>query len=102
MREVTPKKLRCEWGQCPALFEVTPADMKCAATASCPAVFEVTPQAEKCTYMASCPAIFEQEDGVLIIGKRVAIPEEIKDRVGTDEDVLWVPKGLLKDIQWKE
>lgn len=49
---------------------------------------------------ASCPAIFEQEDGVLIIGKRVAIPEEIKNRVGSDEDVLWVPKGLLKDIQW--
>lgn len=81
MKNITPKNLQCEWGQCPALYEVTPADMKC-------------------TYMASCPAIFEQEDGILIIGKRVAIPEEIKNRVGPDEDVLWVPKGLLKDIQW--
>lgn len=70
--------------------------------ASCPAIFEVTPSAEKCDYGPSCPAIFEQEDGVLIIGKRVAIPEEIKNRVGVDEDVLWVPKALLKNIQWSD
>ncbi len=121
MREITPKAEKCDWGQCPALYEVTPADMKCSVGMSCPAVFEeITPVAEKCTYMAACPALFEevtpvaekcafgascpalyeQEDGVLIIGKRIAIPEAIAHRVGVDEDVLWVPKELLKNIQW--
>lgn len=99
MKEITPKNLRCGWGSCPALYEVTPADMKCSS-ALCPAVFEeVTPA---CAIGATCPALYEQEDGVLIIGKRVAIPDAIKDRVGDDEDVLWVPKNLLKDIEWKE
>lgn len=61
---------------------------------------DVTPKAMSCT-IENCPAIFEQEDGALVIGKRVAIPDEIKHRVGPDEDVLWVPKGLLKDIEWR-
>jgi len=50
--------------------------------------------------MGDCPAIYEQEDGVLVIGKIVPIPEELKAKVGPDETLVWVPKGLLKDIEW--
>jgi hypothetical protein len=49
-----------------------------------------------CSMTASCPAIFEQQDGHLIIGKKVPIPEELKDRIGEDETLIWVPKGLVK------
>ncbi|HEY3475423.1 MAG TPA: hypothetical protein VGK56_12490 [Anaerolineales bacterium] len=78
--------------------DVTPEAMKCAIGASCPSLFEVTPEAAKCgALMSSCPAIYEQQDGYLIIAKSVAsIPDEIKSRVGQDEVVVWVPRGLVK------
>jgi hypothetical protein len=80
MRDVTPKVLRCSFGGCPAIIEVTPQDMRCVA-------------------MASCPAIYEQQDGHFIIGKTVPpehIPEEIRQRIGLDEQLIWTPKGLVK------
>jgi len=76
MRDVTPKAMRCWPLSCPAIFEVTPSDMRCAMT-------------------MSCPAVFEKEDGYLIIGKIVEVPEEIFSRVGEGETVVWVPKGLV-------
>jgi hypothetical protein len=96
MKEVTPKAHRCWPTHCPAIFEVTPAEMRCHIAASCPAIFEVTPEPMACELAASCPAIFEQQDGHLIIGKKVIIPEELKDRIGIDEILIWVPKGLVK------
>jgi hypothetical protein len=114
MRDVTPKALRCSFGGCPAIIEVTPQDMRCVAMASCPSVFEVTPEAMACDFGASCPSVYEttpeaakcaigasyeQEDGHFIIGKIVApehIPEEIKKRIGADEQLIWTPKGLVK------
>lgn len=95
MKDVTPKDMRCWPAHCPAIFEVTPKDMRCAIGASCPAIFEVTPDSEAC-FISSCPAIYEREDGYLIIGKRVAIPDEIRARIGDDEVLSWVPKGLVK------
>lgn len=78
MKDITPKAHRCEIG------------------ASCPAILEVTPQ-DLCCMAGGCPAIYEQQDGFLIIGKSVAsIPEEIKGRVGQDEIVVWVPRGLVR------
>ena len=82
MKEITPKGMRCAPLHCPSLFEVTPAEMRC--------------------YLANCPAIFEQEDGVLVIGKIAPIPEELKAKIGPDETLVWVPRGLLKDIAWKD
>jgi hypothetical protein len=82
MRDVTPKALRCTFGGCPAIIEVTPQDMRCGVMASCPAIYEQ-----------------EQEDGHYIIGKIVAperIPEEIRQRIGPDEQLIWTPKGLVK------
>lgn len=64
---------------------------------------EVTPKALRCTYMAACPALYEQEDGVLVIGKVLeTVPAELLDKVGPDETVVWVPKGLLRNIEWKD
>jgi hypothetical protein len=99
MKDVTPKSMRCTFGGCPAIIEVTPQGMRCVAMTSCPSVFEVTPEAAKCTFGPSCPAIYEQEDGHFIIGKTVLpehIPEEIKKRIGPDELLIWTPKGLVK------
>ncbi len=62
---------------------------------------EITPKGMRC-HIAECPAIFEQEDGVLVIGKIAPIPEELKAKVGPDEALVWVPKGLLKNIVWKD
>jgi hypothetical protein len=80
-KEITPKALRCGPLNCPALYEVTPAEMRCA-------------------FGPSCPALFEQEDGVLVIGKIVPVPGELKAKIGPDETLVWVPKGLLKEIEW--
>lgn len=81
-KEITPKALRCSAGHCPSLYEVTPAEMRCGGSWS------------------GCPALYEQEDGVLVIGKIAPIPEDLKAKVGPDETLVWVPKGLLKDIEW--
>jgi hypothetical protein len=54
-----------------------------------------TPLHLRCEW-GGCPAILEQEDGYLIIGKRVLVPDESKHRVGDDETVVWVPKSLVK------
>lgn len=85
MKEATPKALRCTYmAACPSLYEVTPAEMRCAIG-------------------ASCTALYEQEDGVLVIGKVLeTVPTELLGKVGPDEAVVWVPKGLLKDIEWKD
>jgi len=99
-KEITPKALRCgDTLTCPPLYEVTPAEMRCAIAASCPALYEITPTDARCPW-ADCPAIYEQEDGVLVVGKIAPIPEELKSKVGPDETLVWVPKGLLKDIEW--
>lgn len=91
MKDVTPKAHRCTLGGCPAILEVTPEPMQCAAS-------------------MSCPAIYEQQDGHIIIGKIMGfspqtadreamlsgVPEEIRSRIGPDEFAIWVPKGLVK------
>lgn len=80
MRDVTPQSMRCDIGVdvgCPAIIEVTPADMGCV--------------------VGQCPAIFEHEDGYLVIGKIMKeIPKEVFARIGHDEIAIWVPKGLVK------
>lgn len=102
MKEITPKALRCDISaSCPSLYEVTPVEMRCSFGASCPALYEVTPTEAKCPY-ADCPALFEQQDGVLVIGKIVPVPDELKAKIGSDETLVWVPKGLLKNIEWSE
>ena len=98
-KEITPKALCCGPFNCPALYEVTPAEMRCHI-AECPAIYEITTTEAKCEIAASCPALFEQEDGVLVIGKIAPVPDELKAKIGPDETLVWVPKGLLKDIEW--
>lgn len=78
-RDLTPKAMRCEWGGCPAIYEATPAEMRC-------------------TYMASCPAIFAEDGAYLIIGKKVeTVTQELLGRIGPDEMLVAVPKRLIDE-----
>jgi hypothetical protein len=64
---------------------------------------DVTPKKFKC-WPTHCPAILEAEDGEsqhgrghFIIGKKVDLwPQELAERVGKDEFLVWVPKGMVK------
>ena len=79
MRNITPQHLRCPAGYCIGIYEVTPAEMRCAIA-------------------ASCPAIFTENGAYLIIGKKVeTIPPELLGRIGPDELLIAVPKRLIDE-----
>lgn len=80
--------------------EITPKALRCGETLTCPSLYEVMPEEMRCDIAASRPSIFEQENGVLVIGKIAPIPEDLKAKIGPDEALVWVPKGLFKDIEW--
>lgn len=42
-----------------------------------------------------CPEVIPHKDGYFVIGKDIAAPIEVADRVGTDELVVWVPADVL-------
>jgi hypothetical protein len=107
MKEITPEYLRCALGSCPSVFEVTPAELRCAALASCPSLHEVTPEALRCG-VSQCPSLFEgpewQDGAVIVVGKKdipQALFDQMKHKIGEDEFAVIVPKGLLKNIQWR-
>lgn len=56
----------------------------------------LTPAHLRCAITTFCPAVYEQEGGTLIIGKIVPVPEELAGRIGPDEALVWVPKGMVK------
>jgi len=62
---------------------------------------EITPTEFMCTAMA-CPAVYvtENEDELAIIGRKVDNLEElgIAKRVGEDEQVVMVDKGMLRQL----
>jgi hypothetical protein len=88
MKDVTPQAMRCGSGGCPAIIEMTPADMRCVAMTSCPALFELG-----------------ADDGAVAVIGKIAPPEVatmLAGRVGPDETVVLVPRQLLVGIQWSE
>jgi hypothetical protein len=63
---------------------------------------EITPEPFRCG-LGACPAIFEAQDGnsYLIIGKKLSdedIPEEVKRKIGEDEQVIVIPKGIISEL----
>jgi len=100
IRERTPKENMCIVGTCPAIYEVeeiTPKKDMCIATA-CPGVYEVeerTPKEEMCL-VGTCPAIKECGENYLIIGKK-AEPSDfgLEGKVGKDEVLIEIPKGII-------
>ena len=85
--------------------EITPKAHQCAAYA-CPSVYEglkeLTPQEMGCAWSA-CPSINKAEikgkEVYLIVGKSVnPIEAGLERKVGEDEALIEVPKGLIDGI----
>jgi hypothetical protein len=66
---------------------------------------EITPSAFQCIGVLACPSIFStDEETFIIIGKTLSKKEAKKllgNRVGKDETVVVVPKGLITEITEK-
>lgn len=63
---------------------------------------EVTPAAFVCHSSSCCPAVFETENNsYVIIGKKLsaAALEQLAGRVGADEFVIEVPKGMINGVK---
>jgi hypothetical protein len=83
MKNLTPDHLRCAFGTCPAVYDVTPEHLKCVVQASCPSVSAIG-------------------DGqmLLIIGKKPS-PEllaEIEGRVGEDEYAIVIGREYFANL----
>ena len=62
---------------------------------------EITPQTYLCHTSACCPAVFETENNsYVIIGKKTdAVMAGIAHRVGDDEFVIEVPRGMIDGLK---
>jgi hypothetical protein len=63
---------------------------------------DITPKNYKCGLGPACPAVFTtNQDTYMIVGKTLERDEALKllgNKVGKDETVILVPKGLINDI----
>ena len=66
---------------------------------------EVTPRAYQCIGVMACPSVFStNEETFIIIGKtlsKIQAKKLLGNRVGKDETVIVVPKGLITEITKK-
>jgi len=65
-----------------------------------PYIREVTPAKYACI-IGPCPAIFETENEYLIVGRQVPreeMNEAVENKVGPQETVVAVPKGIIRKI----
>lgn len=63
---------------------------------------EITPEAFVCHSSSCCPAVFETDNGsYVIIGKKLsaAAAGQLEGRVGADEYVIEVPKGMIDSVK---
>ncbi len=64
-------------------------------------VREITPTRHYCG-VGTCPSVFDTgEKDYLIIGKVLKdqdIPEEVKAKIGPDECVVSVPRGIIDEL----
>lgn len=59
---------------------------------------EITPSEFVCHSSSCCPAVFETENNsYVIIGKKLSASalEQLSGRIGADEFVIEVPKGMI-------
>lgn len=65
----------------------------------------ITPKSMYCTPLGGCPAIYEAaDDTYVIIGKLLRSKtelSELKKAISSDETVIKIPKGLLRDLNLK-
>ncbi|MDE1151817.1 MAG: hypothetical protein PW788_04690 [Micavibrio sp.] len=63
---------------------------------------DITPEAFVCHTQTCCPAVFETDAGsYVIIGKKLSIEAQalVEGRVGADEFVIEIPKGMLANAK---
>lgn len=63
---------------------------------------DITPEAFICNTCSQCPAVLETEnDTYVIIGKKLSAAAEaiVAGRVGADEYVIEVPKGMIDGLK---
>lgn len=63
---------------------------------------DIMPQAFMCSNCSPCcPAVLETEDTYVIIGKKLSAEAQAKvaDRVGDDEYVIEVQKGMIDGLK---
>lgn len=63
---------------------------------------DITPQAFVCHTSTCCPAVLESDnDSYVIIGKKLSAAAEaaVAGRVGADEYVIEVPKGMIDGLR---
>jgi len=85
VRNVTPEAFDCGVGSCPAIYEVV----------------ERTPKEFNCV-IGACPKIYKvlNNQKYVIVGK-LEKPEEfgLEKKVGEDEVLISVPRGLIDDMK---
>ena len=65
-------------------------------------LFDITPAEFACHTGQCCPAVLESDAGsYVIIGKKLSAAAEalVKGRVGSDEYVIEVPKGMIDGLR---
>ncbi len=62
---------------------------------------DITPQAFMCHTSNCCPAVLETEETYVIIGKKLSAEaqEKVAGRVGDDEYVIEVQKGMIDGLK---
>lgn len=65
-------------------------------------LLDITPLEFICQSCSACPAVFETDnDSYVIIGKKLPpnLQSQLKNRVGEDEFVIEVPKGMIDKLK---
>ena len=62
---------------------------------------DITPAAFVCHTSNCCPAVLETENSYVIIGKKLSAEAlaAVEGRVGADEFVIEVQKGMIDDLK---
>lgn len=62
---------------------------------------DITPAAFACHTSNCCPAVLETEGSYVIIGKKLSAAAQaaVEGRVGADEYVIEVPKGMIDGLK---
>lgn len=62
---------------------------------------EITPAEFVCHSSNCCPAVFETDSTYVIIGKKLSAEAaaQVEGRVGADEYVIEVPKGMIQGVK---
>ena len=59
---------------------------------------DLTPKKFRCFLSTTCPSIFEDGEDLLVVGgvQQIAdLPAEVRRRIGADETIVRIPKGLI-------